>query len=170
MTHKLLERLRNGWDEYDVPMRATDAMSEAADRIEALTAQLESTLRDRKAILEERDRTFALMLRRAEKAEAERHSAVKTRDKLLIRFTPKPLRYAPKDPTRCIIGVERPPDEDKTFFYDLIWCPEKNQFVTTHLRALNGATHFLEPRNLIGIVWPKERAALARAIAGRFTE
>ena len=41
------------------------------EQIEALTAQLESTLRDRKLILEERDRTFALMLARAEKTEAD---------------------------------------------------------------------------------------------------
>ena len=39
---------------------------------EALTAQLESTLQDRAAIIAERDRTFALMLARAEKAELER--------------------------------------------------------------------------------------------------
>ena len=41
-------------------------------RCDALTAQLESTLKDRAAIIAERDRTFALMLARAEKAEAER--------------------------------------------------------------------------------------------------
>ena len=46
-----------------------------ADRIEALTAQLESTLRDRKLILDERDRTYALMLARVLKAEAERDKA-----------------------------------------------------------------------------------------------
>ena len=49
-------------------------------RCDALTAQLESTLKDRKLILEERDRTFALMLARAEKAEAERD---RLRDALL---------------------------------------------------------------------------------------
>ncbi len=49
-------------NEWNVTLRA---------RIESLTAQLESTLRDRKLILEERDRTFALMLARAEKAEAD---------------------------------------------------------------------------------------------------
>ncbi len=42
-----------------------------ADRIETLTAQLESTLKDRALIIAERDRTFALMLARAEKAETE---------------------------------------------------------------------------------------------------
>ena len=39
MTDDLVKRLRNDWDEYDVPMRATDVMSEAADRIEALNAE-----------------------------------------------------------------------------------------------------------------------------------
>ena len=41
-------------------------------RCDALTAQLESTLKDRALILAERDRTFALMLSRAEAAGAER--------------------------------------------------------------------------------------------------
>ena len=60
----LVKRLRENW--------ITDKEAlEVADRIESLTAQLESTLRDRKFILEERDRTFALMLARAEKAESE---------------------------------------------------------------------------------------------------
>ena len=46
MTDDLVKRLRNDWDEYDVPMRATDAMTEAADRIEALTADRENRLAD----------------------------------------------------------------------------------------------------------------------------
>ncbi len=56
-------------------MRASYA--DAADLIEAmaaqiadLTAKLEATLKDRAFILTERDRTFALMLARAEAAEA----------------------------------------------------------------------------------------------------
>jgi hypothetical protein len=49
-------------NEWNVTLRA---------RIEALTAQLESTLKDRAQIIAERDRTFALMLARAEKAEAD---------------------------------------------------------------------------------------------------
>ena len=59
---------------------------DAKARIEALTAQLESTLRDRKLILEERDRTFALMLARAEAAEADNarlRDVVLEADKLL---------------------------------------------------------------------------------------
>ena len=47
-----------------------------ADTIREAMAQLESTMRDDRAyILEERDRTFALMLARVEKAEAERDQA-----------------------------------------------------------------------------------------------
>ena len=65
MSDDLVERL------LDWPYQGETMAHEAADRIEALTAQLESTLRDRELILEERDRTFALMLSRAEKAEAE---------------------------------------------------------------------------------------------------
>jgi chromosome segregation ATPase len=62
----------NPWsDGYPFLKEVRDRLGAAADRIEALTAQLESTLRDRKLILEERDRTFALMLARAEKAESE---------------------------------------------------------------------------------------------------
>ena len=93
MSDELVERLRSDWFGYDVSLKAIDAMEEAADRIEQLTAerdeainQLDSAIHsqivlekrtaavteDRKFILEERDRTFALILARAEKAEAER--------------------------------------------------------------------------------------------------
>ena len=60
-------------DDLVKALRAIDHMSyedcflqspyfiKAADRIEALTAQLESTLRDRKAIFEERDRLRAVL-------------------------------------------------------------------------------------------------------------
>jgi tRNA C32,U32 (ribose-2'-O)-methylase TrmJ len=66
MTDDLVKRLRE-WRNHS----QADLSLEAANRIEALTAQLESTLKDRKLILEERDRTFALMLARAETAEAD---------------------------------------------------------------------------------------------------
>jgi hypothetical protein len=59
---------------------------DAKARIEALTAQLESTLRDRKLILEERDRTFALMLARAEKAEADNARLRAALECLLIEY------------------------------------------------------------------------------------
>ena len=56
MSDELVKRLRNDWDEYDVPMRATDVMSEAADHIEALTADRENRLADLRIIKAERDR------------------------------------------------------------------------------------------------------------------
>jgi hypothetical protein len=43
----------------------------AADRIEAQAAEIERLAKDKRWIIDERDRTFALMLSRAEKAEAE---------------------------------------------------------------------------------------------------
>ena len=46
-----------------------------------LTAQLESTLKDRALIIAERDRTFALMLARAEAAEAD---AARLREALIL--------------------------------------------------------------------------------------
>jgi hypothetical protein len=64
-----------------------------------------------------------------------------------------------------IIGVERPPQEDRTFFYDLIWCPDREDFVSPFIRSLNGATHYLDPRNMIGIVWPREVAAIQKGAA-----
>jgi Tfp pilus assembly protein PilN len=44
--------------------------AKTADMLETLAAKLDSTLKDRALILAERDRTFALMLARAEAAEA----------------------------------------------------------------------------------------------------
>jgi hypothetical protein len=76
MSDDLAERLHDGVrfntanHEYDTDAADAD-MEEAADRIEALTAQLESTLKDRAQIIAERDRTFALMLARVLKAEAD---------------------------------------------------------------------------------------------------
>lgn len=89
---------------------------------------------------------------------AERTRAQKDCELIAKRFTPKPIRFAPKD--RIIIGVERPPQEDQTFFYDLIWCPDRKQFVTPFVRSMNGASHYLDPINMIGIVWPREAAAI----------
>ncbi len=39
MTDDLVKRLRGDWFGYDVPLKAIDAMDEAADRIEQLQAQ-----------------------------------------------------------------------------------------------------------------------------------
>ena len=57
-----------------------------ADTIATLRAQLDSTLKDRALIIAERDRTFALMLTRAEAAEARADAAV----------TVKPLVWKPQ--------------------------------------------------------------------------
>ena len=65
MTDELVKRLRGDWFGYDVSLKAMDAMDEAANRIEGLEE-------NQRFIIRERDRTFALMLARAEKAEAER--------------------------------------------------------------------------------------------------
>ena len=65
MTDELVKRLRGDWFGYDVSLKAIDAMDEAADRIEGLEE-------NQRFIIRERDRTFSLMLARAEKAEAER--------------------------------------------------------------------------------------------------
>ncbi len=51
MTDDLVERLQIGWHDDDTPLWVSNAMYEAADRIEALTAQLESTLKDRGKII-----------------------------------------------------------------------------------------------------------------------
>jgi hypothetical protein len=68
MTDELVKRLLNAPADG---LGTENLCLEAADRIEALTAQLESTLKDRAQIIAERDRTYALMLARAEKAEAD---------------------------------------------------------------------------------------------------
>ena len=94
---------------------------------------------------------------------AERNRAQKDCELIAKRFTPKPIRFAPKD--RMIIGVERPPQEDQTFFYDLIWCPDRKTFVSPFIRGITGATHYLDPRNMIGIVWPREVAAIKKGAA-----
>jgi hypothetical protein len=85
---------------------------------------------------------------------AERDRAQKACEQIAKRFTPRRLRYAPKD--RLIIGVERPPYEDETYFYDLLWSDDKQCFLTPTVGAFNGASHFLDPRDLIGLP-PQER-------------
>ena len=44
MSDELVERLRSDWFGYDVSLKAIDAMEEAADRIEQLTAERDSLL------------------------------------------------------------------------------------------------------------------------------
>lgn len=80
-------------------------------------------------------------------------------DKLKAIMTPKPLNdAAPKD--RVLIGVERPPYEDKTY-YDLVrWVPDKNDwmiprgwnFDTRQFEfAHSGISHYLDPLELPGL-------------------
>ena len=64
MSDDLVKRLRGDWFGYDVSLRAIDAMDEAADRIEQLTAERDGLLRC------VTDNHVALC--RAEAAEAER--------------------------------------------------------------------------------------------------
>jgi hypothetical protein len=71
----------------DSEKRLADAEAER----DALRAQLESTLKDRAYIMAERDRTFALMLARAEEAEAER-DALRAG---AVRLRVKPLEWEP---------------------------------------------------------------------------
>lgn len=76
MSVELVKRLRRWVQDIQAGSTAFWAMDqdfkEAVAYIEAMRVQLQSTLHDRALILEERDRTFALMLARAEQAEAER--------------------------------------------------------------------------------------------------
>ena len=72
MTDELIKRLRGDWLWYDVSLEAIDAMEEAADRIEVLTAERDR-LRDYIDRYSYAD--IAAEVVRAEKAEAERDSA-----------------------------------------------------------------------------------------------
>ena len=94
---------------------------------------------------------------------AERDRAQKACQQIVKRFTPRRLGYAPKD--RVIIGVERPPFQETTFFYDIIWSEPRQQFVTPFVEALNGATHFLDPRDLIQLP-PQKRRSRRKATDG----
>ena len=47
MTDELVQRLRGDWCGYEVSLKAIDAIEEAADRIEALTAELRVVKEDR---------------------------------------------------------------------------------------------------------------------------
>jgi hypothetical protein len=74
---------------------------------------------------------------------------------------PKPIRFAPKD--RKIIGVERPPLESNTFYYEVQWSEKHEAFMTCDHCAFNGATHYIDPADFPGIIWPREKAASKEA-------
>ena len=63
-----------------------DRFAEAADRIEALSDRIEGLEENQRFIIRERDRTFALMLARTEKAEAERDRLREALTRLLAPF------------------------------------------------------------------------------------
>jgi len=73
--------------------------------------------------------------------------------------TPKPLDdKAPKD--RVLIGVERPPFEDKTYYYMVEWREDKERWMTEcgvdwdtgeYRYAFCGVSHYLDPLELPGL-------------------
>jgi hypothetical protein len=148
-------------NEYDSLVKP---LSAAASTIAALEAERDD-LATRAAVIDEA-LTNAIHMRREFERErdearkelaavtAERDRAQKACEHIAKRFTPRRLRYAPKD--RLIIGVERPPYEEETYFYDLLWSDDKQCFLTPTVGAFNGASHFLDPRDLIGLP-PQER-------------
>lgn len=111
-------------------------LAEAAATVTALEAERDEARKQLAAVTAERDR------------------AQKACEQIAKRFTPRRLRYAPKD--RLIIGVSRPPYEEETYFYDLLWSDDKQCFLTPFVGAFNNASHFLDPRDLIGLP-PQER-------------
>lgn len=65
---------------------------------------------------------------------------------------PRPIDEAPKD--REVIGVERPPCEDKNYFHMVKWNEEYQQFMADggynfeahkQIWAFCGVTHFIDP-------------------------
>jgi hypothetical protein len=125
-----MEMSLGDWGECSVVTR------EAASTISALVAERDEARKELAVVAAERDR------------------AQKACEQIAKRFTPRRLRYAPKD--RTIIGVERPPYEETTLFYDWIWDESRQNFVVPYINAFNGASHFLDPRDLIGLP-PQER-------------
>lgn len=73
--------------------------------------------------------------------------------------TPKPLDdKAPK--VRVLIGVDRPPYEDKTYYYMVEWREDKQTWMTEcgvdwdtgkYRYAFCGASHYLDPLELPGL-------------------
>lgn len=82
-------------------------------------------------------------------------------DKLEAMVTPKPLDdNAPKD--RVLIGVERPPYEDKNYYSRIQWREDTQRWMVEcgfdwsvrpakQLWAYSGASHYLDPLELPGL-------------------
>ena len=70
-----------------------EAVMAMADRIEAQAAEIERLAEDKRWIIDERDRTFAMMLSRAEEAEAEIERLLGDLAKAM-QFTKRVIRHA----------------------------------------------------------------------------
>lgn len=88
MAHDAAERIVALTAERDANGKDYCALMERYDALVVNNARLESTLKDRAFILEERDRTFALMLARAETAEAERDGYRKALEDIIKDYEP----------------------------------------------------------------------------------
>jgi len=79
--------------------------------------------------------------------------------RLTALLTPKPLdENAPKD--RELIGVERPPYEDRTYYRMIKWREDEQSWMTKSgvdwatrqcIWAFCGVTHYLDPQELPGL-------------------
>ena len=111
---------------------------------------------NRTADLEAVNRTLAATVR---KQEAEIKEAVAEIARLTALLTPKPLdENAPKD--RELIGVERPPYEDRTYYRMIQWREDMQRWMTQcgvdwetrqYIWAFCGSDHYLDPRELPGL-------------------
>lgn len=109
-----------------------------------------------KADLEVVNRTLAAVV---QKQEAELREAAAEIARLTALLTPKPLdENAPKD--RDLIGVERPPYEDRTYYRIIEWREEYQRWMTKcgvnwearqYIWAFCGVTHYLDPLELPGL-------------------
>lgn len=72
--------------------------------------------------------------------------------------TPRPIEQAPKD--RVLIGVERPPYEDKTYYDMVRWVEDKQDWMIPrgwnfdtqkYEFARTGISHYLDPLELPGL-------------------
>lgn len=80
-------------------------------------------------------------------------------ERLITLLTPKPLdENAPKD--RELIGVDRPPYEDRTYYRMIEWREDEQRWMTQcgvdwatrqYIWAFCGVTHYLDPQELPGL-------------------
>lgn len=60
----------------------------------------------------------------------------------VIPYPFEPIEDAPRDGS-LILAAERPPFEERTYFYDVFWCNDAQDYVCGFERARNGATHYI---------------------------